>query len=466
MSEEARPLERGTRARVDIQRVAAGGDGVARHTSGLTVFVDRGLPGDQVSGEIVQRKKRFARLRVDEITAGPHRAPAGCAVAEACGGCRFQHAAYEDEWAWKAEAAFSAVQRMARGVDLPRPTHVASAATVGTRHRARVWLVREDGRLRSGFRRAGAHEVVPNEACPVLALGMDAARADALGLLGDVRGARSLFVEWDAVRGGAAVTFEFDREAFVPALRQLRPRIERTPIPDTITTLAASIVPGRFASEAERTAPRALLGDGRVVRRRPCGEASVDVYDVVSGFSQAHAEGNRALQAAVVAALDDLPREGGVLELFCGSGNLSFPLIGAGWQLDAVEGEGPAVAAAIKAWASVKSPGAGPQRFHSADLRDGVPAPLDARVFEASAIVLDPPRGGLSEPLALQLARHARGRVVYVSCDPPALGRDLARFAAEGPWDVTQLALHDMFPRTAHVEAIAVLTRRSESVGA
>lgn len=475
---EAPPLVAGSRATLEVLRVAAGGDGVARHASGLTVFVDRGLPGDRVTGEVVRRKKRFAKLHVESIEAGAHREEPGCPVADTCGGCRFQHAAYADEWAWKSEATIGAVRRVARHVPLPEPSLVPASSTAGVRHRARVWLSEDEGRLATGFRRAGGHEVVPQARCPVLAEGLDAARAETVGLLAGVPGVRSLFLERDGVRGGVAVTVELEPDRYVEALRLLRPRVERTPISEGITTLAvAHAAPqrsprgsaggggsGALGDEARRPTPIGLLGDARVVRERPCGEGRVVVHDVVTSFSQAFAEGNAGLQRAVVAALDDLERSGGVLELFCGSGNFSFPLIGAGWRLDAIEGVGAALAEAERAWNRWRASrgdalaGSGPG-FHAADLRDGVPAPWDARVVEAAAIVLDPPRGGLSAALAAQLARHAHGRVVYVSCDPPALGRDLLRFASEGGWRVRSWALHDMFPRTAHVEIVAVLER-------
>lgn len=439
----------GDSVRVTIERVAAGGDAIARLPSGRTLFLDRGLPGDVVDATIERVQKRFARARVVTIAAASvARVPSACAVAERCGGCRFWGASYADELAWKSAAAEANVRRLARDVVFPALEVVGADAMTGYRERARLRLGEDGG---SGFLAAGSHAVVSSSTCPILHPGLDAARALLTPVVRDLDGVVAMFVEWDRARDAAAVTFEMRRETFTDALRTLRPRVERLKPLYGVSTIVATA--GRR--------PVLLVGDGRVVRERLCGSERAVVREPTGEFSQANGSMNAVLAARVVAAVRagvpaGEPRR--VLELFAGSGNLTFPLLGAGCDVVAVEGASRPVAAAAKAWSGIRPRLGRSASFSVADLSHPLRGDALVGLGRAQVVVTDPPRGGMSAALVEQLAGCEAQRLVYVSCDPPAMARDVARLSRSG-WQVSAWSALDLFARTPHLEFVVRLDR-------
>lgn len=448
-------LRRGDSLTATVASIAAGGDAFAR-VNNVAVFFDRGLPGDEVTAEVTHAKKRFARARVTRVVRGPDAAPPACSVADACGGCRFQHAAYADELAWKTAAVAESVRRIGRDVEWPTPTVTPSRSPEGYRARARFRLTGEGA---TGFRAAGSHDVVPADRCVVVHPGIEEVRRTGAAIFAGLPRLESLFFEWDEARGGVALTGEFNARDITKTLRTLRARVARSNGRMQAFTTIVAAAQGR---------PHVLLGDGCVERWRDTDGGVARVRDPVTAFSQANVATNADLVDAVMAAVckgaaglaDPAEGSASAVDLFAGSGNLTFPMLAAGFDVDAIDIAAGPVAAAATAWKD--GPGSSPARrarFHVGDLAGGLSgAPLD-RLREADVIVTDPPRGGMSPALTEQLARDAeRARaIVYVSCDPPAMARDVAALAAHG-WTVDEWRLVDMFPRTPHLEAVALLT--------
>lgn len=439
MTARSEGLQPGQIAELTIESIAAGtGDSVARH-DGLAVFVQGGLPGDRVTVTITERHARFARAVVEAVTApGPEARTPSCPHAETCGGCRFQRADYDRELTLKSAAAMSALQRVGRGVDWPEPQVVPAPSTTGWRERARM-RVRPDGV--TGFTGARSNRPVAVGPCEVLHPALNAARLELPELVRAVGSVDDVVLEYDAVRDQVAITLM--RAALLPNPAALE-RAQRA---------------GRALSPAISTAvvsnghgAQVLVGDGVVKRQH--GRAQVWVP--TAQFSQANRGLNAALVGDVVAAVAGAGR---VLELFCGSGNFSFPLAEAGSSVVALEGAGDALRAALATVARAERDGEaqalGRVRFVQADLSAGIPA-VGLR-SQPSVVVTDPPRSGMSGCVAGIGASSAR-RVVYVSCDPPSFARDAAALATCG-FAPTTLRFFDMFPRTHHLEVFAVLDR-------
>lgn len=441
MTEGARD-EVGDEATVRVERIAHGGDAIARLPSGRTLFVDRGLPGDAVRVRVEQVRKRFARASCLEIVEpGSERVTPGCPVEATCGGCRFWAASYEAELRWKVEAMRQSVARLAREVAWPEPEVVRAPAVEGYRERARY---RVDDEGRTGFLASGSRDLVATDRCAVVHPDIDEARAFLGPVLAGVPGVDDVFFELDHERAGVAALIAFRPDAWVAGLRAVRPRLERRKPMYGITTVVATMG-GR---------PNALIGDGSVLRRRPCGATEAVVRDPVGAFSQANPAINARLQQDVLDAVE--PATGRrVVELFAGSGNFTFPLLGAGCDVLAYEGAARPVAAAERAWAEVRDDAPGNGRFVATDLRR---PPQPDPFAEAEVVVLDPPRVGMTAPLAEAVARSSASRVVYVACDAAALARDVGRLAAHG-WRVLRWTAYDMMPRTAHLELLVVLER-------
>jgi len=387
-----------------IDALAAGGDGVGRAPDGRVVFVPFAAPGDRARVRVTERHRRFARGRLDEVLApGPARREPVCPVFGTCGGCTWQHLDYAAQVEAKRGILRDALERLG-GLRLAAAPEVRPApAPYAYRGRARVLL----NRGRVGFRRRRSHRLCETARCPVLVPALERA----LGELAEraPRHHPQAVGEWELVAGAEGAV------RVTPLARPL-PRSPRLAL---------------------------AVGDERL-------EVSPGV------FVQAHP----ALHSALARTVHERAGRGDTaVELFCGAGFFTLGLARRFARVVAVESEGRAVADLRRnleaaGLANVEVRGGRAERVLGA-----VPGPVDA-------MVLDPPRTGLPRGCVEAVAARAPARVVYVSCAPDTLARDLARLVACG-YALTRVEGLDLFPQTPHLEAVATLERRGgEHVGA
>lgn len=423
-------------AEVSIERLAFGGDGVGHLPDGRVVFVQGALPGELARVQLLQQKKSFARGRaVELLRPHPQRQAPACPVAERCGGCQFWAVPYAQEWAWTSQAALEAMER-ASGLQRPAQTELFPAHQ-DRRYRRRVRL-RLDAHGRTGFYAPGTHRLVPLQDCLVAHPALLAARDALAPALPGAPG--SLLLELDQDQRSVAAFWETRGPVgkAAAAARRIFQAGQQGPL------RGVRVVPLRDPHHPHK---RQDVGD-------PSFSLRVDGIErrlQAGAFTQAHGEVNEALVQWVTAALAPDAQQR-ILELYCGAGNFSLGLLARGAQLHGVEFSQEATEAAAAAAGPLLRPG---QRadFTAWDLRQGLPEGLRAGDF--TSVLLDPPRSGAREVME-PIAALRPGRVVYVSCDPPTLGRDLKALAAHG-WALRRLSVWGMFPRTWHVEMAAVL---------
>jgi 23S rRNA (uracil1939-C5)-methyltransferase len=382
---------KGTVADVEITALAAGGDGVGR-VDGKVTFVAYTAVGDRVRARVVEGKAGWQRAEVVEVIApsGDRVAPP-CAVFGRCGGCQWQHVARPAQLAAKQAIVAGALRKaIARGLEVAPILDPAPA--YGWRRRARLHVA--GGAV--GFFAARTHAVVDAPACPQLDPALDRAVAA-------IRGARPPDGELDVAIGAGGDVVVATRAAW----------------PDAAAVVGTAGIVGVEAGGAAHGTVELELEPGLWAR--------------ASDFAQASAAGNAVLVAEVVRALG--PARGALLELYAGGGNFTRALVAAGWDVTAADVVAP------------RRPIAG-ARWLTASATDAV-SHLAGQTF--AAVLLDPPRTGAPEvaPALAALAPH----VVYVSCDPATLGRDLERIQL-APRRALPL---DLMPQTAHVEVIATL---------
>jgi 23S rRNA (uracil1939-C5)-methyltransferase len=384
-----------TRFSVEIERLAAGGDGVAHAPDGRVVFVASSAPGDRAQVRVVEEHPKWLRAELDALEApGPGRVAPRCPLFLRCGGCAWQHLDYATQLAAKAEILRDALTRIG-GLTLPGEVEVVPSAPYGYRGRARVGVAR--GVV--GFRRLRSHALEPAAACPVLVPELEAA----LAALAAAPPPRDGEIELCAGDDGRV-------RAWGPG--------------------------GLLHGEAQ-------LSIG-------AGPARVAVSPGV--FFQGNARLRGALLAGVLGAAG---RGARALELCAGAGFFSFGLAEQFEEVLAVESSPPAVRDLRR---NLAANGTKNVRVECAPLERFL-AGTGPRDYAPDAIVVDPPRTGLGAALAKDLAAAAgAARVVYVSCAPATLARDLAVLAGEG-LGLVSVRGFDLFPQTAHVEAIAVLAR-------
>jgi 23S rRNA (uracil1939-C5)-methyltransferase len=411
--------------RLDVERLTFGFDALA-HAEGQVVFVPYAAPGDTVDAEPVERRRDWVRARVERVVApGPARVLPGCAAFPACGGCQWQHVAPAAQHAAKRDIVAEQLRRGAGLADVEVLPTLAAAEAFG--YRGRVSLVAEGRRL--GFRRARSHALVEVDDCPIA----------------------------DPVVSAHLAT----ARAWAAALRAPLRRVTVSAAPGGVVLVAATdAAPGDHDMAAtEELLVREAAVRGAVLRgggaRRIVGDPSVRVEvepDLAleipaDAFTQVNAAANRLLVATVLAFAEVRPGER-VLDLYCGAGNFTLPLARRGARVHGVERDAVAVAAAE---ANACRLGLATARFTCAPVARGL-----ARSAEPTdAVVLDPPRAGAADVLDA-IARLGARRVLYVSCDPATLARDLRALGAVG-YRVTRVQPVELFPQTFHVEAVADL---------
>lgn len=408
------------RVNLKAEALVHGGEALARH-EGRVVFLRGVAPGDTVEAELTG-KGRFERAPVLRVLErGAARVDPPCAIVDRCGGCPVQHVTYDVQLAAKQELTADALERIGGfrpGTYAVAPI-VPSPQQFGYRRRARLHRA---GGGRWGFAQAGTAVVEPVDECllfePLLQELADAARgagdlpgASDLGLLaGETKGAIDLRVE-----GG-----------ITPGLRKRAEKLLEHRLVRGVTL--GDLVLG------DPVIADPLLANGARVRARP------------DTFAQANRGMVPLLQREVAAALGDAPR---VLELFCGSGTLTLPLLGPGRQVTAVESAGASLAllrrSADEAGLSVKLV-AGDAASVAASFTD----PVDA-------VLLDPPRTGAAEAVRA-VASLRPALIVYVSCDAPTLARD-GKLLWQAGYRLLKAVPLDLFPQTAHFEVVATFIR-------
>jgi 23S rRNA (uracil1939-C5)-methyltransferase len=416
------------------------GDGVIRDSK--TVFVAGALEGERVRFQRTARHRQHDEAQLLEVLdASPSRVEPRCAHFGLCGGCALQHLAPSAQLASKQRELAETLERI--GKVTPREWLAPiEGPTWGYRRRARLGAkyVAKRGRVLVGFRERRKPYVAALERCEILASPVDALITPLAELLTGLE-ARQSIPQIEVAVGESVTVLVFrvleelssgDRAALLAfgAEHGLRVYVQRGG-PDTVQPLQGEPVRLHYSLPAEGLRFEFLPTD----------------------FVQINAEVNRALVAHAMTQLQAGPQDR-VLDLFCGLGNFTLPLARRAREVVGVEGDAALVErarhnATLNALHNVS--------FKAANLFD--PAVLAAVMGGPfDRVLLDPPRAGALEILP-QLAALAPRRVVYVSCHPGTLARDLGLLCHEHGFQLVAAGVIDMFPHTHHVESIAVLER-------
>ncbi|NRQ30955.1 class I SAM-dependent RNA methyltransferase [Nonomuraea sp. NN258] len=403
--------------------VAHGGWCVARH-EGRVVFVRHALPGERVIARVTEETSRFLRAdAVEIIEPSADRVVPPCQYAGPgrCGGCDWQHATLEAQRGLKAAVVAEQLHRLA-GLEREVVVEEVPGAKDGLGWRTRVqFAARPDGQL--GFRRHRSHDIEVVDACLIAHPEVEAVGAEAY--------------DWPGAAGVEVIAASGGERAVV-----------------------VSPKPRRSVTVPELDAPASILlnqGKGRTVPRRGSGVLHEQVGErdfrvAGSGFWQVHPGAAETLLDAVLSYAAPEPGEW-ALDLYCGVGLFAAGL---------AEGVGPdgAVFGLESEAAAVRDARANLRDLPQARVERGrVEEALDRfQIERADLVVVDPPRSGLGREVVERIAGLEASRIVYVSCDPATLARDLAWFAERG-YPLTDLRAFDAFPMTHHVECVALLVR-------
>ena len=442
-------LQKNQSCTVSITGYTAEGLGVAR-VDGQVIFVHGGVRGERCRIRILKVLRHVAYGRVEEILEpAPARREPDCPHYPACGGCDFRHISYEEELEAKRQRVEDALRRVG-GADLVVEEILGSGAVDGYRNKAQ-FPVRPDGR--AGFYRARSHDVVPATDCRLQTAQANAAagaveaylrekgvpaydEATGQGLL------RHIYVRTN--QSGQSLVCLVVNGTALPGEEDLVRRI-RAACPDAagvalnINTRDTNVVLGDDY--------RILWGSDTLTDTL-CG---LRFQLAIPAFYQVNrAQAERLYEKA--AGFAGLTGQETVLDLYCGVGTITLIMarlakqaIGAEIVPEAVE----------NARANALANGVSNVRFLLGDAGD-IANTLAREALRPQVVTVDPPRKGLGEEVISAIAAMRPERVVYISCDPGTLGRDVRRFSEQG-YQADRAAAVDLFPRTRHVETIVRL---------
>ncbi|HYR97327.1 MAG TPA: RsmD family RNA methyltransferase [Candidatus Binatus sp.] len=411
---------------LEIERLTFGFDALA-HDGRQVVFVPYAAPGDRISAGVTERRGGYLRARIESVLApGPDRVLPGCRYFPTCGGCQWQHVAPAAQRAAKTAIVAEQLARIAGIRDADVRPALPSPADWG--YRARITLAVE-GR-RAGYRRARSHDLVEIGDCPIaepaLSAHVDAARDWVRTLRVPLRR-----ITISAAPGGVALA------ASATARPGPADHAASEALLARIATVRGVVVSGGGA--------RLVAGDPTV--RVPL-EPGLDLEVPADVFTQVNPGANRTLIETVL-SLGGFAAGERVLDLYCGAGNLGLPIARRGAIVLGIERNEVAVAAACANATRLDLAGA---TFHGA----AVAAALrDVPAGTVDAVVLDPPRAGAADALPALAALRAP-RIIYVSCDPATLARDVHRLVGQG-YRLGRVQPIDLFTQTYHVESAAEL---------
>ena len=437
-----------------IRDYTAEGQGVAK-IEGCAVFVPNAVAGELCRIRIEKVGKSWAAGKIVEILEkSPHRVNRECPVAKLCGGCDFWHMDYEEETRLKADRVRQALNRIG-GENLEEISILSAPSCKSYRNKAQYPVSSHKGRVFAGFYKAGTHQVVENDRCLILPEEMDRVKKIVVDYVNHYRISaydetehkgllRHIYVRRGAVSGQVLVCLAVNGRR-LPHTDDLIRRLQAV---EGFTSLVLSVNTKRGNT---------ILGDEFITLYGPgyiedtlCG---LNFRLSARSFYQVnHHQAQRLYEAAISQA--QITKKDLVLDLYCGVGTITLAMAKAAGKVIGVEVVEQAVEDAKE---NAKRNGIENAEFFCGDAGKAALA-LEGKGIRADVVVVDPPRKGLNADTIEALSRMQPQRIVYVSCDPATLARDVALLKERG-FSVKNAMAADLFPRCAHIESIVCLTR-------
>lgn len=442
-----------------ITSLTSDGDGVARTDDGVVVFIPHTAVGDVITARILKVKKNAAFAKAEQIvTPSSDRIEPDCPVSRQCGGCVYRHISYDAELRAKRQKVVDCITRIGRlSADLVKDI-IPSEKIDGYRNKAMIPVgLDKNGMVTMGFYARHSHRIVPCLDCKLSPEIFNRIIADFYGFIShrpelvytehNRAGIRHLYLRYAEATGDVMVCIVAGRRHFDGDTRLYNSLKEKY---IQIKSIVVNVNPA----------------DTNVILGEKCFTVYGDdvIGDVLCGLRfdiapRSFYQVNRAQAERLYGVAKDyamLTGEETLLDLYCGAGTIGLSMAKDCKSLIGVE----IIPEAIEnANANAARNGVKNARFICADATEAA-ARLKGEGIRPDVIVVDPPRKGLTPDLIRTIAEMQPTRVVYVSCDPATLARDLALFK-EHYYSAEEITPVDLFPRTSHVEAVVMMSRKN-----
>jgi 23S rRNA (uracil1939-C5)-methyltransferase len=441
-------LHPGAQVELEIGTLAYGGAGVAR-LDGFVILVDRALPGERIRAEITHLSRRFARGRMLEIvSSSPHRQDPPCLHEPRCGGCAYQALPYPLQLESKRSQVRELLQRIGKVESPPVGAVLPAPAPFGYRRRMSYAFSDAEGVGFGLHQRADPAAVLEVPGCllPEADLQRTYER-----LLEDLRSLeKSQSPHHLELQSGSRSTSPVALFRGGPS-----PSCELRGL--AVPWVQGGILRGVLWVQQDFGRSRPEAGNSQLLAGVAYVEEALAEFQLripAGSFFQANPPLAERVFQEIAGRCGEA--QDSILELYAGVGALTLFLARGGRRVTAVEGNPDSIRAARE---NARLNGFHAIEWIQADIRDAIARwARNGAAFDV--LVLDPPRSGLPRDGARQLASMARRRILYLSCDPATLARDVRDFISPGNWKLEEVLPADFFPHTAGIECLAVLEKR------
>lgn len=450
--------QQGASLELDIHDLSNRGDGVGRWGDRV-VFVPNSVPGDRLLIRLVHIKPSYGHGKILQIlTPSPNRVRPTCIVADKCGGCQWQPVAYEQQLIAKQNEVVQALERIGH---LPNPpvNEVIAADPLGYRNKATYPFGRSPttGQVQAGYYQKGSHKLVNLNQCPV--------QDERLNPLLEE-------VKHDIQTQGWSIYSEKRHQG---RLRHMALRIGRRTGEMLLTLVATEadwegleeevtdwfnrypLLVGILLNHNPNETNSIFGAETRCIVGRPYlieQFANLTFHIGATTFFQVNTEQAERLLTVI---LEELALTGNevLIDAYCGVGTLTLPLAEHVKEAIAIETHDPSVE---QAQTNAAINGINNIMFHVGSVEEVLPVLLEEMANPVDVAVLDPPRKGCTPRVLEALLALRPSRIVYVSCNPATLARDLKALCSDGVYQLTRVQPVDLFPQTSHIECVAFLS--------
>ncbi|MGB2929446.1 MAG: 23S rRNA (uracil(1939)-C(5))-methyltransferase RlmD [Desulfobacterales bacterium] len=462
-------IKKGQLVELEISGIAFGGKGLAR-VNGLAVFVDGAVPLDLVIARIVKKKKQYAEARVHTlVTPSPFRIPPDCMYSGFCGGCKWQFLDYSKQLEYKQQHVLESIERIGLIRDVPVHPTISSPATFGYRNKMefscsdRRWLLPDemgkegvDISFALGLHVPGTfYKVLDTDSCLLQPeLGnhilhdvrtfIKASDAPVYGLRSHTGFWRFLMLRHSVAYDRWMVniiTAKEDLQTVQPLAFQLMDKYPQIiSVVNNITSRKAGIAVGEYEIQLS----------GLSIITDKIGELEFEIS--ANSFFQTNTLAARRLYHTIKEYAGLSGRET-VVDLYSGTGAIAICLADGAKKVIGMEIVESAVADAVK---NCRINGVSNCQFIVGDIKEGL-----ARIMDRPEVmIIDPPRAGMNKDVVNRVLEMAPERIVYVSCNPATMARDMGMMKES--YRVLEVQPVDMFPHTYHIESVARLEKRGQ----
>lgn len=447
------PVEKNKDYIIEIQNLGYEGEGVGR-INNFTVFVPGAIPGEQVQAKIIKVNKNFAFGKLIKILkASPERIEPVCNL-KRCGGCQLMHLSYDAQLKFKKQRVIDSIERIGKlDGSIVRDT-IGMKNPLRYRNKAMFPVGIKDGRITAGFYAPRSHDIIDTPSCMI----QDEDNDTALKTVKDWAGKYNISIYGESTQKGL-LRHVMVRKAFRTGevMTVLVTNGYEIPHADSLVELLKKNIPGlktvaqsinmENTNVALGKEIRVLYGSGIITDY--IGDLQFHISPL--SFFQVNPVQTEVLYGKAL-EYAGLKSSETVIDAYCGTGTISLFLAQKAGKVYGIEVVEPAIE---DAWKNARDNGINNVEFIAGRSEIVIPD-LYKKGVRADVIVVDPPRKGCDEELLKTIISMKPQRVVYVSCDPGTLTRDLKTLSENG-FTVKEVQPVDMFPETSHVECVVLL---------